>query len=273
MSSMGNKELGIAASIAVTSFVAGNLVAKWMQPKPPKKVEDEAPAIDDATKSNLKEARFADAYIQEHSLREPSVLKELREHTKANVPLAIMLTDPCESQFFRLLLNMLDAKKCMEVGTYTGYNALSCALTIPSDGIVYALDINESYVKEGYPFFEKAGVKDKIITKIAPALDTMDELISNGDDETFDFIYVDADKPGYSKYLDRAMVLLRSGGILALDNTLQGGRVTDVSAPMTDSRRSDATAMHELNKKLRLDNRFQLSFLNIADGVTLCRKL
>lgn len=273
MSSMGNKELGIAASIAVTSFVAGNLVAKWMQPKPPKKVEDEAPAIDDATKSNLKEARFADAYIREHSLREPSVLKELREHTTANVPLAIMLTDPCESQFFRLLLNMLDAKKCMEVGTYTGYNALSCALTIPSDGIVYALDINESYVKEGYPFFEKAGVKDKIITKIAPALDTMDELISNGDDETFDFIYVDADKPGYSKYLDRAMVLLRSGGILALDNTLQGGRVTDVSAPMTDSRRSDATAMHELNKKLRLDNRFQLSFLNIADGVTLCRKL
>ena len=269
--SVTNKELGIAAGIAVTSFVAGNLVAKWMQPEA-KKVPEEAPAKD-TTPGNFKKTRIADDYIAENSLREPSILKELREHTVANVPLAKMLTDPCESQFFRVLLNMLDAKRCMEVGTYTGYNALSCALTIPSDGIVYALDIEESFVREGYPFFERAGVKDKIITKIAPALDTMDELIASGDRETFDFIYVDADKPGYTKYLDRAMILLRSGGIVALDNTLQGGRVIDLKAPMSDDRRSDAEAIHALNKSLRMDNRFQLSFLNISDGVTLCRKI
>eukprot|EP00111_Clytia_hemisphaerica_P004387 TCONS_00012553-protein len=267
MSSLLNKELGIAAGIAVTSFVAGNLAVRYMSatPTPPKEPVNQG--ID------LKNSRVADKYVKENSLREPAVLKELREHTIKNVEDYDMVSDPCQIQFFRLLLNMLDAKKCIEVGTYTGYNVLSTALTIPSDGVIYALDINEDYVKEGYPFFEKAGVKDKIVVKIGPAVESLDELISKGETETFDFIYVDADKTSYEKYLDRAMLLLRCGGILAFDNMLQAGRVADLTQEMTPERRHRAEYIHKLNQKLKLDKRFQLSFLNIADGVTLCRKL
>ncbi|XP_066921404.1 uncharacterized protein [Clytia hemisphaerica] len=268
MSSLLNKELGIAAGIAVTSFVAGNLAARYMSatPTPPKEQQS-------AKQDNLKKSRTADEYVEENSLREPAVLKELREYTFKNVPMAKMVSDPCQIQFFRLLLNMLDAKKCIEVGTYTGYNVLSTALTIPSDGVIYALDVNEDYVKEGYPFFEKAGVKDKIVVKIGPAVESLDELISKGETETFDFIYVDADKISYEKYLDRAILLLKSGGILAFDNMLQGGLVLDLTQEMTPEQRHSAEFLYKLNQKLKLDNRFQLSFLNIADGVTLCRKL
>ena len=114
-SSVSNKELGIAAGIAVTSFVAGNLVARWMQkPSGPKKVDDEKVAPRKNI-PDLRGTRETDKYVEEHSLREPAILKELREHTVANVPLPGMLSDPCESQFFRLLLNILDAKKCIEV--------------------------------------------------------------------------------------------------------------------------------------------------------------
>ena len=110
-SSVSNKELGIAAGIAVTSFVAGNLVARWMQkPSEPKKVDDEK-----AAPTHYKNSRDADEYVMKHSLREPAILKELREHTLANVPMGRMVSDPCACQFYRLLLNMLDAKKCIEV--------------------------------------------------------------------------------------------------------------------------------------------------------------
>ena len=111
------------------------------------------------------------------------------------------------------------------------------------------------------------------MVKIGPAVESLDELISKGETETFDFIYVDADKISYEKYLDRAMLLLRSGGILAFDNMLQSGRVIDLTQEMTPERRHAAEYIHKLNQKLKLDNRFQLSFLNIADGLTLCRKL
>jgi len=267
---MSGKDLGIAAGIAVTSFLAGGLISKFLGGG--SKIEE--PTAKSSVKQNYKGVRNADNYVSENSLREPAILKELREFTKANVPRALMLSDPVECQFFRMLLNMLNAKKCIEIGTFTGYNALSCALTIPFDGVVYALDINEDYVKHGYEFFEKANVKDKIIVKIAPALETLDQLIADGQRETFDFIYLDADKLSYEKYLDRAHVLLRIGGIAAIDNTLQGGnvmRLDDVDVP--EHKRRDASAIHKINKGLKLDNRFQLSFLNIADGVTLCRKI
>lgn len=264
MSSLTGKDIGIMAGVAVTSFLAGGIIGKLMNTNE---------VAETTGTSNLKKSRLCDQYISDNSLREPAVLKELREHTVSNVQLSQMLTDPIESQFFRLLLNTLDAKKCIEVGTYTGYNALSCALTIPADGIVYALDVNEAFVKEGYPFFENAGVKDKIKVKIGPAVESLDELIADGQGETFDFVYIDADKAGYESYLDRALLLLRVGGIVALDNTLQGGRVLDPSQCEDVRRRNDAEIMKKLNKKIMLDNRFQLSFLNIADGVTLCRKI
>ena len=268
MSLLSSKECQIA--IAVGSFVAGAFVVKLFQ-----KEESLLPptASTNVSKKSTKNYSVA-SYILDVSLREPNVLRELREHTKAKVQMSRMLSDPVQCQLFRLLLNMLDAKKCIEVGTYTGYNALSTALTLPEDGVVYALDVSEDFVRHGYEFFEKANVRDKIVVKIAPALETLDQLIADGGKETFDFIYIDADKENYGKYLDRALCLLRVGGIAALGNTLLGGRVMNLDDPdMEPSRKRIATVMHDLNKKLRLDNRFQLTFLNIVDGVTLCCKI
>jgi len=262
--SFASKEWQIG--IAFGSFIAGALVARLYNNEQP------VPAY--TAKKSMKKRRFGDEYVSEVSLREPAILRELREHTRANVKMAGMLSDPVECQLFRLLLNMIDAKKCIEVGTYTGYNVLSTALTLPEGGVIYALDVSEDFVKHGYEFFEKANVRDKIIVKIAPALETLDQLIADGEKETFDFIYIDADKENYPNYLERALCLLRVGGIVALDNTLQNGRVMKLDdEEMKPNKKRDATVLHELNKKIRLDNRFLLSFLNIADGVTLCCKI
>ncbi|XP_057292738.1 probable caffeoyl-CoA O-methyltransferase 2 [Hydractinia symbiolongicarpus] len=208
-------------------------------------------------------------YVTENSLREPKILEELRVYTQQNVAMSLMLTDPLQAQFFRLLLNMLDAKKCIEVGTYTGYNALNCALALPSDGMVYALDISEEYVNHGKPFFEKANVAEKIDIRIAPAGETMDQLISQGHAGTFDFVYIDADKPGYDMYYEKGLMLVRKGGLIVLDNMLQHGKVVQSKETWNISTQS----IDKLNKKIKSDNRVQISFFNLGDGVTFCRKL
>ena len=213
-----------------------------------------------------------DVYVAQNSLRVHPILTELREHTEKNVKGSVMLSDQVQGQLFCMLLKLLNAKKCIEVGTYTGYNALNCALTIPKDGVIYALDNNEEFVKHGYPFFEKAGVKDKIKVKIGPAVEIMDTLIKEGQNETFDFIFVDADKLSYGDYIERAYKLLRLGGLIVLDNTFQGGNVMNLDEIMNQKRRVDAEYMHKLNQQLKDDKRFQLSMLNISDGVTLLRK-
>lgn len=212
-------------------------------------------------------------YVTENSLREPDVLKELREYTVQNVPRSVMLSDVLPTQLLRMLLKLTKAKKCLEVGTYTGYNALNCALTIPKDGKVYALDLNEDFVKHGYPFFDKANVRDKLNVIIGPAIQSMDTLIEDGNTGTFDFVYIDAHKPEYKDYLERAYVLLRPEGIIAVDNTLQEGRVAKLDSEMSPRDRENAESVDKFNRSLKDDKRFDISFLNIDDGVTILYKL
>ena len=214
-----------------------------------------------------------DRYVVNQSLREPVVLKELRMYTRENVEIPECLTDPIEAQFFRLLLNMLNAKKCLEIGMYTGYNTLSCALTIPPDGIVYALEINQKFINVAQRFFKKAEVDDRIEILSGDAVDAMDRLIQENHAGTFDFIYVDADKHDYDKYLEKGLELLRYGGVIALDNTLYQGLVVEFDERADKVLVDRAKALHELNKKIKMDDRFQLSLLKIADGVTICRKI
>lgn len=214
-----------------------------------------------------------DRYIVNQSLREPVVLKELRMYTRENVEIPECLTDPIEAQFFRLLLNMLNAKKCLEIGMYTGYNTLSCALTIPPDGIVYALEINQKFIDVAQRFFKKAEVDNRIEILSGDAVDAMDRLIQENHAGTFDFIYVDADKHDYDKYLEKGLELLRYGGVIALDNTLYQGLVVEFDERADKVLLDRAKALHELNKKIKMDDRFQLSLLKIADGVTICRKI
>eukprot|EP00111_Clytia_hemisphaerica_P023059 TCONS_00067839-protein len=212
-------------------------------------------------------------YVAETSQREPEILKELREYTMKNVERSVMISDITACQLIRILLKMSRCKKCLEVGTFTGYNALNCAITIPDDGEVIALDINEDYVKHGYPFFEKAGVRDKIKIKIGPALDTMDQLIKDDQSGTFDFVYIDAHKPEYSDYVDRSHVLLRQGGIIVIDNVLQRGSVLDPHGDWTPRYKESAICLDALNRKLGKDERFDLAMLSVDDGVTLLYKL
>jgi len=212
-----------------------------------------------------------DKYVEEVASKEPAILQELRAYTVKNVPYAIMVSDAMSTQMITLLLKMINAKKCLEVGAFTGYNALSCAITIPEDGKVYALDINEDYVKHGYPFFEKAGVRDKLQVIIGPAIESMDTL-KKDHTGTFDFVYIDAHKPEYKDYVERAHALLQQGGIIVLDNMLHCGQVAELDK-LPESRKESPKALDKLNRQLRDDQRFDSVLLNMADGITILRKL
>jgi predicted O-methyltransferase YrrM len=200
-------------------------------------------------------------YIHEHSVREPLVLRELREATKA-VPMSGMQIGADQGQFLQLLVQAIGARRCLEIGTYTGYSALAVALALPKDGRIICCDISEEWTAVGKPFWKRAGVEKKIDLRIGPALDTLKELKG-----PFDFVFIDADKPNYGNYYEACLPLVRRGGIIAIDNTLWSGWVGEKN-------RSDAdtVALRAFNDKLHRDDRVALSMLPLGDGVTLALK-
>ena len=207
-------------------------------------------------------------YIMKNSLREPDILRRLQEKTvKETGTRSVIISDKGQCQFLRLLLKLLNAKKAIEIGVFTGYNLLSVALTLPKDGKVIGCDINTDYIDIGRPFLEEAGVMDKIEFRIQPAVQTLDELLAAGEAGTFDFVYIDADKPSYDIYYEKALQLLRSGGIVAVDNVLWNGLVTK------DDKDETTTSLHNLNQKIHKDERVDNSFLPLADGLNLARKI
>ena len=233
------------------------------------------------TKKSFRGMSKEDKYITENSLRENKLLEELRQHTWKNVQGGVMLSDEVQVQHFQMILKLLNAKKCIEVGVFTGYNVLSTALTMPEDGVIYALDVSEEYMNHGKPYFERANVSHKIKPMIGKAADSLEQLIAEGHSGTVDFVYIDADKVNYELYYEKALVLLRAGGIVALDNMLWQGLVYDPTRiqnlPVKPDKHKifleDATALRNLTKKLHKDTRIDISFLKIGDGVVFCRKL
>jgi predicted O-methyltransferase YrrM len=180
----------------------------------------------------------------------------------------MMQIAPEQGQFMALLIQLMGAKKTLEVGVFTGYSSLAVALALPSDGKIIACDTNEEYTAIARHYWQKAGVADKIDLRIAPALDTLDELIAQGQANTFDFAFIDADKSNYDNYYERALQLVRPGGLIAIDNVLWGGKVADRN--VQDNR---TKAIRELNQKLHQDKRVTISLVPIADGLTLARKV
>ena len=199
-------------------------------------------------------------------MREPAVLKELREETK-KLTGAIMQISPEQGQFMALLVELLHAKKTLDVGTFTGYSALVVALALPQDGKVISCDVNPETTKVARTFWERAGVIDKIDLRLAPALQTLEDLLAHNEAGTFDFIFIDADKNNYIHYYEKALMLLRTGGLVAIDNVLWDGKVAEVP-------HEDATTktIHALNELIHQDNRVSISMLPVGDGLTLARK-
>ena len=204
-------------------------------------------------------------YLQSHSLREHPAQIALREATRSH-PYAVMQISPEQGQFMALLIRLVNARRTIEVGVFTGYSALSVALALPDDGIILAFDISDEYTRVGVPHWQAAGVAHKIDLQLAPAINTLDARLAAGEHGQYDFAFIDADKSSYDAYYERCLKLLRRGGLIAIDNTLWSGKV---AMPSEDA---DTQALQALNIKLHHDERVDLSMLPVGDGLTLARK-
>lgn len=200
------------------------------------------------------------------SLREPEVLRQLREET-AHDENANMQISPEQGQFMALLVKLLGAKRTLDIGVYTGYSSLCVSLVLPEDGRVTACDINNEWTDIAKRYWQKAGVANKIDLRLAPALETLQILLEQGENN-FDFAFVDADKVNYDQYYEYCLELIRPGGLIVIDNVLWGGAVADTSINDDYTR-----AIRALNKKIHADPRVETSLIPIADGLTLARKL
>ncbi len=205
-------------------------------------------------------------YLLENSLNEPEVMRRLREET-ATVPLSIMQIAPEQGQFMALLVRLLGAQRCIEVGTFTGYSALAVALALPPEGRIVACDVNAETTAVGQRYWQEAGVAEKIDLRLAPAVETLESLLADGEAGTYDFAFIDADKSNYDSYYELSLQLLRPGGLIAIDNVLWGGDVLDL-----DRTDSDTLAIRAINTKVSGDSRVQCSLVPIGDGLMLARK-
>lgn len=205
-------------------------------------------------------------YLKSHSLRETEAQRQLRAET-AKQPRAGMQISPEQGQFMALLIRLMGASKTLEIGVFTGYSTLCVALALPEGGRHVACDVSEEWTAMGRRYWQEAGVADKIDLRLAPAIATLDALLADGEAETFDFVFIDADKLSYDAYYERALKLVRPGGLIAIDNVLWSGSVADPSDQDEDTR-----AIRALNDKIHHDERVDMSLLPIGDGLTLALK-
>ena len=206
------------------------------------------------------------SYFLSISLREDPALQRLREETEA-LPMARMQIAPEQGQFMALLVQLIGAQKTLEVGVFTGYSALAVALVLPPKGKMVACEVNADYAAIAQEHWQKAGVADKIELKVAPALETLDELIATGETNSFDFVFIDADKRNYDNYYEKALQLVRPQGLIAVDNVLWYGKVANENIQDNSTR-----SIRAFNQKLHRDQRVHLSLIPIADGLTLAMK-
>jgi caffeoyl-CoA O-methyltransferase len=205
-------------------------------------------------------------YLLSVSLREPDILQQLRQETAA-LPNARMQIVPEQGQLMALLVQLLGATKTLEIGVFTGYSSLFVALALPPHGKIVACDVSEEYTAVARRYWEAAGVRDKIDLRLAPARETLDDLLTTGQAGSFDFAFIDADKENYQGYYERSLQLIRPGGLIAIDNVLWSGKVVD--AQIQDK---STEAIRVFNQKLHHDQRVTLSLVPIADGLTLALK-
>ena len=207
-------------------------------------------------------------YIADVGVREHPVLRRCRVEThESQADLARMQIAPEQGAFLALLARLLGADRALEVGVFTGYSSLAVALALPEGGIVTACDRSEEYAAIARGYWDAAGVSDRIDFRLGPALETLDALLEQGAHGAYDLAFIDADKTGYDDYYERSLRLVRPGGVIAIDNTIWGGRVIDA-----DDRSEDTLAIRAMNRKVRADERVEAVLTTIGDGLTLCMR-
>lgn len=205
-------------------------------------------------------------YLLSVSLREPEVLAALRKETALD-EMAMMQISPEQGQFMSLLVKILNPQKIVEVGTFTGYSSLAMALASADDCKITCCDVSEKWTSIARRYWQKAGVENKFDLRLAPAVETLDQMLADGESESVDFAFIDADKVNYQNYFEKCLALMRVGGVMAMDNVLWGGSVID------DSKNDEDTiAIRQFNNQLLSDSRVDISLIPIADGLTLARK-
>ncbi|MBM3740173.1 MAG: methyltransferase domain-containing protein [Acidobacteria bacterium] len=204
-------------------------------------------------------------YMRAVSLREDALLRRLREET-APMPLGVMQISPEQGQFMQMLIRILGARRTLEVGVFTGYSSICVARALPDDGRIMACDVSEEWTSMARRYWREAGVEHKISLRLAPAVQTLQELIDSGDGG-YDFAFIDADKENYRTYYEQCLHLLRPGGLIAIDNVLWHGNVADQT-----KQDPDTVAIRQLNSRMLADFRVDLSMLPVGDGLTLARK-
>ena len=214
---------------------------------------------------NLTDSLYS--YLRSVGVRDSELLQQLREEN-AQHPRAVMQIAPEQGQFMGFLVQLLGVKKALEIGVFTGYSSLVVAMALPDDGQLVACDISAEYTAMAQKYWQKAGVAHKVDLRIAPALETLDQLIAEGHSNSFDFAFIDADKSNYDNYYERALQLVRTGGLIAIDNVLWSGRV----AHPPESQDNRTKHIHTLNKKIHSDQRVSMCLVPIADGLLLATK-
>lgn len=205
-------------------------------------------------------------HLMETTVRDMEVMQRLRTRT-AEMAEGGMQISPEQGQFMQFLIKAIGAKRCLEIGTFTGYSALVVALALPEDGEIIACDVSDEFTSVGRPFWQEAGVAHKIDLRIGPGLDSLQGLLDEGHAASFDFAFIDADKPNYPHYYELCLKLVRSGGVIGIDNTLWGGRIADLS------HQDESTQMiRTLNERIRNDDRVDMSLVPIGDGLMLACK-
>ena len=205
-------------------------------------------------------------YLANVGVREDSILTKCRTET-AEMENALMQISPEQGGFMQMLVRLTRAHRCIEVGVFTGYSSLAVALALPADGHITALDVSEEYTSKARKYWKEAGVDHMIDLHIAPATETLQKLIDDGAAGSYDFAFIDADKPGYDAYYEACLELLRPGGLIAIDNVLWSGKVAD-----QNKNDENTLALKALNQKVHDDERVDMTLVPIGDGLTLALK-
>lgn len=206
------------------------------------------------------------AYILRHGVREPAIFRRLREETSA-IPESGMQIAPDQGAFLAMLVGIIQPKRSLELGTFTGYSSLAIATAMPADGVLVCCDLSDEWTSVARRYWAEAGVTERIDLRLGPALETLDALLAGGGAGTFDFAFIDASKREYPDYHERIVQLLRQGGLAVYDNVLWGGAVVDRTQADPDT-----AGIRRLNERIERDGRVEVSMIAVGDGLTLARK-